>query len=148
MKKLALIVLVGCSGPTKSAPNKGPGDLKFESPEGQKLNARDQPADDAFGEMQVVGAIPKDAIHRVVRENFNSLRQCYEQLLMANPGLQGKVVAKFDVGIDGAVSAASAEGVHPDLETCVVAQVRKFKFPRPDGVKGDVQVIYPFTFKP
>lgn len=153
MRTLVLLVaLAACSGGGKksAAPDKPlkPED-PFVKPDGQPLDVRQDPStgNDSM-EAEVVGAIPKDSIHRVVKENFNSIRQCYEQLVMANPGLQGKVVAKFSVGLDGTVQVASATGVHPELESCVATQIRKFKFPRPDGVKGDVLVTYPFLFKP
>lgn len=155
MKRALLIFVVACGGTTKSAPKQQrPGDVGTEltPPDGEKVDVRSAPPPppDQLNDDQpeVVGAIPKDSIHRVVKENFTSIRQCYEQLVMANPGLQGKVIAKFSVGLDGTVQVASASGVHPDLETCVATQIRKFKFPRPDGVKGDVLVTYPFTFKP
>jgi hypothetical protein len=153
---LVLLALAACSSPSKSGtsrPSPPPPPDDFKKPDGENLNVRPGAThpviiggDNDEDGLHVVGAIPKDSIHRVVRENFASIRQCYEQLVMANPGLQGRVIAKFKVAIDGTVQDASATGVHPDLETCVATQVRKFKFPRPD--KGDVLVEYPFTFKP
>jgi hypothetical protein len=98
-------------------------------------------------DIEVVGAIPKDSIHRVVRDNFGPIRICYENVLLANPNTAGRVVAKFKVGLDGTVSDATATGVHPDLETCVAEKIRKFRFPRPDGGAA-VEVTYPLTFKP
>jgi TonB family protein len=94
----------------------------------------------------VVGAIPKDSIHKVVRDNFATIRQCYEQVLLGNPGIEGRVMVKMTVALDGAVTDASATGVHPDLETCVAEKIRKFRFPKPDNA-GAVEITYPFVFK-
>ncbi len=98
------------------------------------------------GELQTVGAIDKGVVRKVVREHFEALRYCYEATLLANPSIAGTVVAKFTIGIDGTVHDVTANGVHPDVEICVAAKVRGFRFPRPDGAK--VEVAYPFTFKP
>ena len=152
MRALVLVALAACrgGGDTKTASPPPPPPPPVEKP----LTLADPEAPivrsdlGAVEEMEVVGAIPKDSIHRVVKENFTAIRQGYEQLVMANPGRQGKVIATFSVGLDGTVQVASAAGVHPELETCVATQIRKFRFPRPDGVKGDVLVTYPFVFKP
>ncbi len=98
------------------------------------------------GEIESVGAIDKLAVRKVVRENFEALRFCYESTLLANPNIAGTVVAKFTIQLDGTVHDVTANGVHPDVEACVVAKVRGFKFPKPDAPK--VEVAYPFTFKP
>lgn len=98
------------------------------------------------GEIQSVGAIDKPAVRKVVREHFEALRFCYEATLLANPDIAGTVVAKFTIQLDGTVHDVTASGVHPDVESCVAAKVRGFKFPKPDAPK--VEVAYPFTFKP
>lgn len=98
------------------------------------------------GAMESVGAIDKTAVRKVVREHFEALRLCYESTLLANPTIAGTVVAKFTIQLDGTVHDVTASGVHPDVEICVAAKVRGFKFPRPDAPK--VEVAYPFTFKP
>lgn len=98
------------------------------------------------GEPTTVGAIDKTVVRRVVRENFAVLRYCYESTLLANPDIGGTVVMGFKIEIDGTVHDVTASGVHPDLEACLIAKVRGFRFPRPDGAK--VEVSYPLTFKP
>lgn len=98
------------------------------------------------GELESVGVIDKTAVRKVVREHFEALRLCYESALLANPHLAGTVVAKFTIQLDGTVHDVTASGVHPDVEICVAAKVRGFKFPKPDAPR--VEVAYPFTFKP
>lgn len=171
-RAVILIALVACGGnkstPLKQGPGGGGGGLP-PPPDGGRCQAGDDPTgtgscepggaeppppppdrpDKLFveSEIEVVGAIPKDAIHRVVRENWTAIRYCYETLLMQQPALEGRVVAKFKVGLDGTVSDATATGVHPQLETCVADKIRKFRFPKPDGA-ASVEVSYPLTFKP
>ena len=98
------------------------------------------------GEISTVGAIDKGVVRKVVRDNFEALRYCYEATLLANPDIAGTVLAKFTIQIDGTVHDVTASGVHPDVETCIATKVRGFRFPKPDGAK--VEVAYPFTFKP
>ncbi|MBA2540276.1 MAG: energy transducer TonB [Deltaproteobacteria bacterium] len=167
MTRLAFVLLVACGGSSKGVGGAKPGDLEpggggapdagvgshvckdvDSDPFGScSKEGGGGPAVLTDGELEVVGAIPKDSIHRVVRENFTAIRYCYEALLMQNPTIEGRVVARFKVGLDGTVSDATATGVHPDLETCVAEKIRKFRFPRPDG-GGAVEVTYPLTFKP
>ena len=98
---------------------------------------------DLDGEMEATGAIDKGAVRKVVKDNVTKLQACYEQTLMANPGIAGTVTATFTID-NGSVTNIKASGVHPDVETCVVKAVQLFKFP--PGEKVDVS--YPFTFKP
>lgn len=166
MKRFSLIFLVACGGgapksatplikaPTTDAPGGGEG-----IPEGTKGGCREDPNDPLGGtcsrggnsvleegELQSVGAIDKMAVRKVVREHFEALRSCYETTLLANPSIAGTVVAKFTIQLDGTTQDVTASGVHPDVEACVAAKVRSFKFPKPDAPK--VEVAYPFTFKP
>jgi len=99
-----------------------------------------------LGDMIATGAIDKDVVRRVVRDNLAKLQYCYEKILLANPGIEGRVLVTFTIAIEGSVSDVTATGIHPEVETCVAEKVRTFKFPRPDA--GKVEVSYPFTFKP
>ena len=176
MRTVGLVVaLAACGGGNKSAapvqPDQPDQPIKpeqpFNEPDGQPLRVRPAKGgeckgdpDDPFGgtcprggksvieegELQSVGAIDKVAVRKVVREHFEALRLCYESTLLANPTIAGTVVAKFTIQLDGTVHDVTANGVHPDVETCVAAKVRGFKFPKPDAAK--VEVAYPFTFKP
>ncbi len=166
---LVLAMLVGCSnngGSAKSGSSKGEG-LNTGSPGlgmgsgpsngqgGDPGVGRDKggegPMDDIgrmlqLGEPTAAGEIDKTTVRKVVRQNLAKLQYCYEKTLLANPGIEGNVTVKFTIGIEGSVIDATATGVHPDVESCVVQQVRTFKFPRPTA--GTVEVSYPFAFKP
>ncbi len=95
------------------------------------------------GDFEAVGAIDKDTVRKVVKDNVTKLQTCYEQTLMANPNIAGTVTATFTVD-NGSVTNIKASGVHPDVELCVIKAVQLFKFPP----GGKVDVSYPFTFKP
>ena len=90
-------------------------------------------------------------IQKVVHDAFGRLQACYEEGLGGHPGLQGRVVVRFLIGHDGAVSK-----VNPDLgstpmadagvDRCVVREFFKLRFPEPVG--GTITVTYPIQFAP
>ncbi len=88
------------------------------------------------------------AIGDYIRDNSSDVRDCYARRLQERPTLQGKVVARFDIGPRGKVIGASADGI-PDRELllCVVGAVRKWEFEKPQG-GGKLRIAYPFKFEP
>jgi len=81
----------------------------------------------------LTGHLPPDVIQRIVRQNFGRFRQCYEIGLRDNPNLEGRVVARFVIGRDGAVSNVSSGGDLPDAQvrSCVASAFYGLSFPRP-----------------
>ena len=101
------------------------------------------------GSTTVSGRLPAEVIQRAVRQNFGRFRMCYEQGLMRNPNLEGRVTARFVIGRDGGVSNVSNGGSDlPDsgVVSCVVSAFYGLSFPAPDG--GIVTVSYPIAFSP
>jgi hypothetical protein len=101
------------------------------------------------GSPTVSGRLPPEVIRRIVQRHLPTIRLCYENGLRKNPDLAGKVVVKFVIGRDGAVSVASGAGSdmpEPAVVSCVVKTVQRMRFPEPQG--GIVTVVYPFVFTP
>jgi outer membrane biosynthesis protein TonB len=99
------------------------------------------------GVPQVSGYLSAEQINRVVRANQAALRYCYETEVQRQRGLRGKVVIQWRVDRAGAVPTArvASSTLHnAGVEGCIVRQVRKWHFPKPDG--GEVAVMYPFIF--
>jgi len=99
--------------------------------------------------IDVGGHLPPEAIQRVVRANFGRFRNCYDAGLRTNPSLTGRVVTKFIIGRDGAVSVSADGGSDlPDrsVVNCVVRSYQALSFPTPDN--GQVTVTYPLMFTP
>jgi TonB family protein len=96
------------------------------------------------------GGLSKDAILSVVKQHQNEIKFCYEQQLLKDPQLAGKVVLDFTVGPDGRVTSANVADEStlrgPAVGTCMTARVRRWKFPRPEG-GGEVNVRFPWVFK-
>jgi len=88
------------------------------------------------------------AIGETVRENSGPIRECYEKRLSEHPTLTGKLVARFDIGPNGKVIGAAAEGMTDrELIACVLTAVRKLEFAKPRS-GGKLRVAYPFKFEP
>ncbi len=98
------------------------------------------PPNPAGAERKIIG--------EYIRERVGPLRECYSKRLHAVPSLQGKLIIRFDIGSDGSVIRASADGI-PDrlLVDCVVAQILQWQFPKPAS-GGKLRIAYPLVFKP
>lgn len=93
-------------------------------------------------------AAEKLAIRDHIVDNSGPIRECYEKRLVDRPTLQGKLVARFDIGPSGKVIGASADGIADrELILCVVTAVRKFEFEKPRS-GGKLRIAYPFKFEP
>ncbi len=114
---------------------------------GQRRSPR--PAQLAAGSGDVVGAMDKKSITRVIRSRRNGIKYCYQKELARQPKLQGKVVVAFTIGPNGRVIKASIPEStlgNKQVGNCIVRQVRRWRFPQPKG-GGVVKVKYPFIFR-
>jgi len=102
-----------------------------------------------MGATTVSGRLPPEVIQRIVRQNFGRFRMCFEQGLVRNPNLEGRVSVRFVIGRDGAVSNVANGGSDlPDSQviSCIVSAYYGLSFPQPEG--GIVTVVYPIMFSP
>ena len=100
------------------------------------------------GAQPVSGRLPPEVIRDVVRAHYELFRPCYEQALIADPKLTGRVTARFVIARDGHVSDVT---MLTDMPECTVAECSRrvfsaLRFPRPEG--GIVTVQYPIMFEP
>jgi TonB family protein len=102
------------------------------------------------GQATVRGALDREIIRRIVRRHINEVRFCYDQALKANPFLGGSVVVQFTIAASGTVIASTLQSStlgDRAVESCLVADVKRWEFPRPYG-GGIVIASYPFEFVP
>lgn len=95
----------------------------------------------------VQGAIDKDIIRRVVRAHINEVSHCYNQGLVRDPNLEGRVAVQFTIGPTGSVGMAVVESSSvrdASVSQCIAKSVKRWKFPKPD-TGGNVIVTYPFV---
>ena len=99
---------------------------------------------------QVKGALDKDIIRRIVRAHINEVRYCYNQGLVRDPNLKGRVAVQFTIGPTGKVPVAVVQQSSikdKNVANCVAKAVKRWKFPKPQG-GGNVVVTYPFVLSP
>ncbi len=99
-------------------------------------------------QVKVQGHLSKEAVSRVVNDHTHEVQGCYERQLLKQQGLAGRIVFEWTVTADGSVrNARTASSTLPSVEVadCIVAKIRKWRFPAPDG--GDVVISYPFLFR-
>ncbi len=99
--------------------------------------------------VDVHGSLSREVIRRVVQLHLNEVRLSYEQQLVHQPNLHGRVVAAFVIAANGSVqSAADRESTlnSRPAEACIAQAIQRWMFPSPEG--GVVVVVnsYPFTF--
>jgi pSer/pThr/pTyr-binding forkhead associated (FHA) protein len=95
------------------------------------------------------GTIDREAIRRVIRENINAFRACYERELNRNPDLQGKIVLEWDIGERGRVmrgKVSSNDMGNKAVGECILDRLKTLTFPEPPTA-NEVTVSYPFFFK-
>ena len=77
------------------------------------------------------GAFCKESnIREVVQKRANALRNCYEQQLLANPDLSGKIIVFWKIGLDGKVTDASIKSTtmnNARVESCLTQTVRRLR---------------------
>lgn len=98
----------------------------------------------------ILGALAKDLIDAEIKDHMAEVRRCYQRGLARDFMLEGKLIVKFVIAKDGAVSSAQVKGTtlpHGSVEACVVDRFAKLRFPDPKG-GGIVIVAYPFIFSP
>ncbi|MFT5355331.1 MAG: hypothetical protein ACI9KE_002550 [Polyangiales bacterium] len=98
----------------------------------------------------VRGSLSRHVIRAVINRHINEVRFCYEQALSSEPSLQGRLMMRFIIAPNGAVSSATAIEVPVGFEgigRCVQGAFRRWTFPEPAG-GGIVIVNYPFALTP
>ena len=94
--------------------------------------------------------IPPEVIQQRVREHYEEFRTCYESGLARDPSLEGRVTARFVIGLDGKVNFVRiSENTLPDcaVVACVRSGYSDIVFPAPVRPMP-VTVIYPIMFTP
>ena len=89
----------------------------------------------------------KADIRRVVNAKQAAIRYCFEKELQSNPSLGGKIIAQWNVMMDGSVkngSISSSSMNNSSVEGCIVRVIERMRFATPNG--GICVINYPFVF--
>jgi Ca-activated chloride channel family protein len=99
---------------------------------------------------QIKGMLSKDVIRDVIRQHKNEIRGCYQQALLSDSGLEGRIVVRFVIdsatGQVVSVSIVDTELESQELEACVAVKVKTWSFPTLDD-GGTIVVNYPFLLQ-
>lgn len=92
-------------------------------------------------------ALDRESIRATVAPHVDELAACYDKFRATHPDAKGRVMAKIEIASDGHVAAASAKGIHAEVETCIAGKIKTWKFPAHKD-PGSVIINYPFDFAP
>lgn len=87
----------------------------------------------------------KEEVRRVIRGHIGEVHHCYEKALAVRRDLEGRVLVRFTIGIDGRVTKSGVQESSlraPDVEECLALAVRRWRFPE---TPKPVVVTYPFA---
>jgi hypothetical protein len=102
----------------------------------------------APGDPSVSDGLSKQIVQRVVRAHQGGIKYCYETELMRQPRLAGKIVVSWRIDLEGKVLSARVRSTtmnNVSVESCLVRQIGRWRFPKPAGMMVDV--AYPFLFR-
>jgi len=126
--------------------------LRFSSAGGEPGDTRRALLDDAsaYGSMRrerAASDLPAD-VQFIIRRNFDRIHRCYLEGLASDPKLTGTLRVSFEIGADGLVSAARADGTIADerVRACAATTFASLLFPGRSG--ASLRATRSFTFAP
>jgi TonB family protein len=93
--------------------------------------------------------LTKDEVGEVIHSHMGEVRYCHEAAMLANPKVEGKLLANFSINAGGKITTASVEQStlgDPQFTECVMSRLKTWQFPHPRG-GVTVTVSYPFLFR-
>jgi metallo-beta-lactamase class B len=139
---VAALALVHGWGVPALQPSAGPSPFAPNKPVG--TGAAGHQIDSPFGPYD------KEVVFAVVRRHIDEVSGCYKQALARDSSLFGRVIVQSTIAASGEVIASVLQSStlgNPVVESCMVATVSGWQFPKPIG-GGTVIVSNPFVFIP
>lgn len=99
---------------------------------------------------RVQGDLDRDIIRRIQRAHINEVRHCYNQGLVRNPNLKGRVRIAYTITPHGKVGESKVESStlrDASVSSCIQRATRRWRFPKPRG-GGIVRVTMPWELTP
>lgn len=97
---------------------------------------------------KVQGSLSRADVYQEINRHLGKIQGCYENELLKNPGIAGKITFEWTVKTNGRVRGVreiSSTVGEKAVSKCVQRVIDKMKFPRPKG--GEVIIRYPFIFR-
>ncbi len=92
--------------------------------------------------------LERDIVRRVIYLHVNQIRYCYQQSLLRQPKLAGRLVVRFDITPQGNVTSllVTESNLSVEMQSCIAETIRTWEFPSSDSDEN-ISVNYPFTFR-
>lgn len=96
-------------------------------------------------------SLNRDVVRRVIYLHINQIRYCYQQALIKQRTLAGRLVVIFDISAKGQIEDLLISETtldSPPLLQCIGDTMRGWEFPPTPYYNGTVRVVYPFVLRP
>jgi hypothetical protein len=97
--------------------------------------------------VRIEGGMSREMVKQVIDQHLHEITYCYENALMSNPNIMGRMVFEWKILMDGRVGevhiVASSVNSH-EIHDCIRGAIKSWRFPKPQG--AEVVVSYPFVF--
>jgi hypothetical protein len=123
---------------------------EYQAAAAQAKAAGGPPPEATAGAEPSAPGLSDSVVRTIVQRRRAGYEQCYAAGLSRDAKLAGKVIVRFVVDKDGAVSGAKDDGsTLQDREVieCVLGEIRQLRFPAREGAPA-AEVLYPLSFSP
>lgn len=97
--------------------------------------------------VKIEGGMSREMVKQVIDQHLQEITYCYENALMSNPNIMGRMVFEWKIMMNGRVGeihiVASSVNSHV-IHDCIKSAIKSWQFPKPVG--SEVVVSYPFVF--
>jgi hypothetical protein len=97
--------------------------------------------------VKIEGGMSREMVKQVIDQHLQEITYCYENALISNPNILGRMVFEWKIMMNGRVGeiriVASSVNSH-EIHDCIKSAIRSWQFPKPMG--AEVVVSYPFVF--
>ncbi len=73
---------------------------------------------------------------KIQRDYMVGLKRCFQKGLATDPSLRGKIALTLTVDDRGRVSSAEAQGLTPEVDSCIATGMTSWRFPAPKDKTG------------
>lgn len=101
----------------------------------------------AARQVSVAGGMDREVVAKTINSRLVEVSACAERALLKGPAVVGKLVVEWQVSNVGAVKSAQTKTStlrNPELEACVLARSRTWRFPQ---TSSGVTIVFPFIFR-
>ncbi len=93
------------------------------------------------------GEVSRPAMEAILDKRLSQIQNCYQVALLENSGISGKLLLRWSISKSGEVEQVlieSSQLENAELHSCIVQEIAKTEFPKPEG--GSVILRLPLTF--